>query len=157
MGAEAEEMEDPYVPGFSGEMPAANQYAVNAATENKRWTLQTLIILFRSFLNLKPGSSCASLRLVDPFQTALLTTCRPCSSIRWYAAANYALLPPASAARPDAAHRRGAFKPAGPPPPTGAPPLLVRPPAHRSLCLGSRRGQVWPRQPRGLGRLASAG
>lgn len=60
MGAEAEEMEDPYVPGFSGEMPAANQYAVNAATENKRWTLQTLIILFRSFLNLTPGAACTS-------------------------------------------------------------------------------------------------
>jgi hypothetical protein len=61
MGVEVAEMEDPYLPGFGGEMPSAKQYAVNAATENKRWTLQTLIILFRSFLNLKTGSACTSL------------------------------------------------------------------------------------------------
>ncbi|CED84143.1 Pentatricopeptide repeat [Phaffia rhodozyma] len=56
MGFQEAPLEDPYTPGFNGEIPSRNQYAVNRATEPKKWVLPTLIILFRSFLSMSPSN-----------------------------------------------------------------------------------------------------
>ena len=52
---ETELLEDPTKPKFEGELTSRNQYVINVATENKRWSLKTLVIVFRSFLSLLPS------------------------------------------------------------------------------------------------------
>ena len=59
---EKELLEDPTTPKYTGELSGRRQFAVNLATENRRWSLKTLVIVFRSFLSLLPSGGSFAFR-----------------------------------------------------------------------------------------------
>lgn len=52
---EKEVLDDPGKPKYDGELSGRRQFMVNLATENRRWSLRSLLIVFRSFLSLLPS------------------------------------------------------------------------------------------------------